>query len=243
MSSSSNQLNSANTPHAAEPVSLGFLTACGVVLLIAGGILGEAGSWFSYQTTFRKGYVREPAPGSNDQGPPPMAALAAYMTRGAKIYGGKCIVCHGPEAKGDGTNYPALAGSPWATGETQRVAMIILNGLKGPNSSGKTYGAGMPSQAPGLTPEDLAGVMTYVRNHFGNQTGDVVTVVMAKAAFKISADRTKTGQQVTTEELTADHLKPLPGPTLDPNHPVDRLTLAPVAAPMPAPPAAPTPPD
>jgi mono/diheme cytochrome c family protein len=219
-----------------EPVSLAVLTVCGVVLLIAGGILGSAGRFFDYQTLFREGYVRTPPPGTTEQGPPPKPALEAFMAKGAKIYGAKCIVCHGPEAKGDGANFPALAGSTWATGETQRFAMIVLNGLQGPMSTGKTYGAGMPSQSlppVTLTPEDLAGVMTYVRNHFGNNTGDIVTVDMAKAAFTISAARPKTGQQITADELTADHLKPLPGSPLDPKAMVDPITLTPVRAPKP----------
>jgi len=222
------------------PIPLGVLTVFGVVVLIAGGILGGAGRLFDYHTMFRTGYERTPAPGAADAQPPPRAALASYMAKGAKIYAGKCIVCHGPEAKGDGVNYPPLAGSPWATGETQRFSMIILNGLQGPNSDGKTYGAGMPSQAAGLTPADVAGVMTYVRNSFGNSTGDIVTAAMAMAAFEISAARAKAGQQVTATELTADHLKTLPGPPLDPTALVNPITLAPVRTPAPAP-AAPKP--
>jgi hypothetical protein len=88
----------------------------------------------------------------------------------------------------------------------------------------------MPAQGTGLSPEDLAGIMTYVRNHFGNSTGDVVTVEMAKAAMEISAARAKVGQQLTAEELTADHLKNLPGEPLDPKSLVDPLTLAPATA-------------
>lgn len=228
---------SAREPHraepGAEPIPLWVLAACGVVLLVAGGILdlGGSGRFFDYQTLFRQGYERSPAPGAAEQGPPPKEALAAYMARGSKIYATKCIVCHGPEAKGDGANFPSLVGSKWATGETERFAMIVLNGLQGPSSTGKAYpGAGMPPQAPGLTPEDLAGVMTYVRNHFGNTTGDVVSVAMVKEAIKIAAARPKAGQQVTAEELTADHLKSLPGPVLDPKAMVDPITLTPVRA-------------
>ncbi len=214
-----------------EPIALWVLAACGVVVLIAGGILGGAGRFFDYQTLVRVGYVRTPAPGAAEQGPPPKEALVAYMAKGSKIYAAKCIVCHGPEGKGDGANFPALAGSKWAIGETERFAMIVLNGLQGPTSTGKAYpGAGMPPQAPGLTPEDIAGVMTYVRNHFGNSAGDVVTVAMVKEAQKIAAARPKTGQQVTAEELTATHLKALPGPVLDPKAMVDPITLAPVRA-------------
>ena len=222
-----------------ETVPLWVLAACGVALLVAGRILdlGGSGGFFNYHELFRTRYERQPPPGSAEQGPPPKEALVAYMAKGAKIYGTKCIVCHGPEAKGDGANFPALAGSKWATGETERFAMIILNGLKGPMSTGKSYsaGTGMPSQAiPPMSPEDFAGVMTYVRNHFGNNTGDVVTVEMAKNAITISAARPNVGLQVTSDELTADHLKPLKGKALDPKAMVDPVTLAPVFVAAPA---------
>lgn len=218
-----------------EPISLWLISACGLVLLVAGAILGHAGNLFSYGSVFKDGYVRTPPPGSAETGPAPKEALAAYMTRGAKIYSVKCNGCHMSDAKGDGANYPALAGSAWVKGETERFAMIILNGIHGPMSTGKTYGGagGMPAQGVGLSPEDLAGLMTYVRNNFGNTVGDVVTVDMAKAAIDISSKRAKAGQQVTAEELTADHVKNLPGEPLDPKTMVDPLTLAPVTKPAP----------
>lgn len=219
-----------------EPISLWLIAACGVVLLVVGGILGGAGKLFSYGAFFKEGYVRTPPPGAADTGPVPKEALAAYMTRGAKIYSVKCNGCHMSDAKGDGANFPSLVGSAWATGETERFAMIILNGLHGPMSTGKTYSGagGMPAQGVGLSPEDLAGVMTYVRNNFGNSVGDVVTVDMAKAAMETSSKRATAGQQVTAEELTADHVKNLPGEPLDPKTLVDPLTLSPVAAAAPA---------
>lgn len=212
-----------------EPISLWTLVACGVVAVIAGGILGGAGNWFSYATIFRDGYVRTPAPGAGEDGPKAKEALAAFIKRGEKIYTAKCNGCHMSDAKGDGANFPALVGSTWVTGDTDRFAMIILNGLQGPISNGKAYGV-MPSQGSGLSPEDLAGVMTYVRNHFGNVTGDVVSVEMAKAAMDISAKRAKVGQPMSAEELNADHAKSLPGDPLDPKLLVDPITLAPVAA-------------
>lgn len=215
-----------------EPISLGVLAACGLAAVIAGGILGGAGKWFEYGSTFREGYVRTPAPGAAETGPQPKEALAAYMAKGAKIYSAKCNGCHGSDAKGNGSTYPSLVGSAWVNGETERFAMIIINGLEGPVSNGTTYGI-MPPQGIGMTPEDLAGIMTYVRNNFGNTKGDVITVEMAKAALEISAARKNAGKAVTGAELTADHLKALPGAVLDPKTMVDPITLAPAAAPKP----------
>lgn len=210
------------------PVSLWILTACGLVAITAGGILGATRGGISYASTFPKGYVRSAPPGAAEKGSQPKEALAAFVKRGEKIYSAKCNGCHGPDAKG-GAAYPSLVGSKWVLGETDRFAMIILNGLQGPTSTGKDYGV-MPSQASGLTPEDLAGVMTYVRNHFGNTAGDIVTPDMAKAAIEISAKRSKAGQAVTGAELDADHAKALPGDPLDPKTLVDPITLKPATA-------------
>jgi cytochrome c553 len=90
-----------------EPISLWVLAACGLVAVIAGGILGGAAKMFSYGSTFREGYVRSPLRVRRNPGPEAKEALAAYMAKGAKIYSAKCNGCHGSDAKGDGANFPA----------------------------------------------------------------------------------------------------------------------------------------
>lgn len=214
--------------HGNDPVPLWIIIACAIALLIAGGVLGNAGTLFTYSSSVREGYVRGSAPGGEDAGPVPKPALAAFSSKGAKIYSSKCNGCHGADAKGDGANYPSLAGSDWVTGDTETLAMVILNGLQGPTSTGKVYGAGvMPSQAAGMTAEDLAGVMTYVRNSFGNSTGDIVTVEMATNALDISNSRARAGQPATAEEINAEHKKMLEGEPIDPTVLVNPATLSP----------------
>lgn len=211
-----------------EPVSLWVIAACGIVLLVAGGVLGNAGTLFSYDNTFKEGYVRGKPPGAADEGPKPKDALAAYSSKGAKIYS-LCSGCHGADGKGDGVNFPTLAGSEWVLGDTQKLAMIIINGLQGPTSTGKTYGAGvMPAAGAALNAADLATLMTYVRNGFGNTSGDIVTAEMAQNALDVSAARAKVGQAVTAEEIAADHVKMLSGEPLAPETMVNPITLAPV---------------
>lgn len=210
-----------------EPVALWAIVSCAIVLLIAGGVLGDAGTLFDYSNTFKEGYVRGKPPGAADEGPLPKPALAAFSARGAKIYA-KCNGCHGADGKGDGANYPSLAGSKFVLGDTEKFAMIILNGIQGPTSTGKVYGAGvMPPQGAGMTAEDLAGIMTYVRNSFGNAEGDVVTIEMAAKGLEISAARANAGKSVTAEEIKAEHMKMLAGDPLDPTTPVNPSTLAP----------------
>ncbi len=213
-----------------EPISIGLIVAIGITGVIAGGILGNGGEWFNYKTLFKPGYVRAEAPGGDGGGPKPKPAVEVFAARGAKLYSAKCAGCHGPDAKGDGANYPALAGSKRVLGNTDALAMVILNGIQGPTSSGKTYGAGiMPPQGAGMGAEDLAGLMTYLRNGFGNTVGDVVTVDMAKAGLDISSKRAKAGQASTDAEVVAEHDKMLPGEVLDPQTMLDPVTLQKVA--------------
>jgi len=212
-----------------EPVSLWVFIACAAVLLVAGGILGGGGSFFRYDATFQEGYVRAAPPGAVATGPEPKEALVAFSNRGARQYAVKCNGCHLIDARGDGANYPSLVDSDWVVGDTQRLAMVILNGLQGPTSTGRVYGAGvMPAQGSGMTPEDLAGLMTHLRNSFGNNTGDIVTVEMARAAMEASAARSNANQPVTAAELDADHATDLPGEPLDPSTLVNPANLAPV---------------
>ena len=91
--------------------------------------------------------------------------MADLMAQGEKVYGTNCVACH--QAKGQGIPgvFPAIAGSPIATGDLAPHIDIILNGQ-----------AGTAMQAFGsqLSDADIAAVVTYQRNAFGNETGDVV---------------------------------------------------------------------
>ena len=216
------------TENGAEPVSLWVTALCAIPVLFAGWTaFGYGTPLFSYKTTVRSGYVQViPADDDADKAEP-MDAIAAYSKKGAKIYS-KCSGCHGADAKGDGNQYPALAGSKWVQGDSERFAMIVLNGLTGPTSWGKAYGT-MPAQGGGMSAEDLACLMTFLRNNHGNKTGDVISVEQAAEAIKISAARAKAGAAMTADELDADHKKTLPGATVPGTTLVDPVTLAPVS--------------
>jgi glucose/arabinose dehydrogenase/mono/diheme cytochrome c family protein len=84
-----------------------------------------------------------------------------------------CVTCHQPDGKGVENVYPALAGSDWLHND-ERIIKIVLKGLYGPlKFQGKEYGPakGTPPMmgfAGLLKDEEVAGVLTYVRQSFGN---------------------------------------------------------------------------
>jgi mono/diheme cytochrome c family protein len=108
-----------------------------------------------------------------------------------------CGACHGQNGEG-GPAGPPLAGSEWVTGPISNLIIIQLRGLKGPITvAGKEYNfpAGMTPMAY-QTDEQIAGVLTYIRNSFGNKASAV-------KPEQVAALRGEVGKpQATVEELT-----------------------------------------
>ncbi len=104
----------------------------------------------------------------------PVATAAASNVDPAVMALGKqqfatCMACHGPNAEGTAIA-PPLAKSDWVNGPVENLIRIQLRGLTGPlKVSGKDYvlPVPMPPQAH-QTDEQIAAVLTYVRNSFGN---------------------------------------------------------------------------
>ena len=103
----------------------------------------------------------------------------ALWNKGAEIYkrDGHCVTCH--QANGQGlpaAGFPPLDGTRWVNGSTERLIKLTLNGLHGPiNVKGNTYPGFVPmTQFKGLlNDEELAAVLTYVRNSFGNKASAI----------------------------------------------------------------------
>lgn len=108
-----------------------------------------------------------------------------------------CGACHGQNGEG-GPAGPPLAGSEWVTGPISNLILIQLRGLKGPITvAGKEYNfpAGMAPMGY-QTDDQIAGVLTYIRNSFGNKASSV------KPA-QVAALRGEVGKpQLTAQELT-----------------------------------------
>jgi mono/diheme cytochrome c family protein len=99
--------------------------------------------------------------------------LAASITRGAVVYKNVCITCHQADGGGLPPINPPLIKTQYVLGDKARLSHIVLAGLAEPiEIDGEEYKQHMPAQAY-LTDQQVADVLTYVRNSFGNKASAV----------------------------------------------------------------------
>ncbi|SKB37114.1 Cytochrome C oxidase, cbb3-type, subunit III [Parapedobacter luteus] len=96
---------------------------------------------------------------------------AQYAVNGQKLYAAQCQNCHGAKGEGLGNLYPALTDSAFLLNHREQLACIIKNGLKDTITvHGQLFDGEMPPN-PQLAPIEIAYVLTYVGNSFGNKMG------------------------------------------------------------------------
>lgn len=88
------------------------------------------------------------------------------MERGEKAYASACAACHQPDGSGAPPAFPALKGSKMALEDMEGHIDIVVNGASG---------TAMQAFGDQLNEVDLAAVITYERNAWGNDTGEMVT--------------------------------------------------------------------
>jgi mono/diheme cytochrome c family protein len=114
----------------------------------------------------------------------PKGADDIARAKGALVYAKICAGCHQNDGNGSRSqNAPPLAGSEWVLAkDPSRIIRIVLNGLSGPITvKGEAWGAGqMLAWKDALTDEDIAHVLTYVRNSWGNKAPAVKPELVAK---------------------------------------------------------------
>ena len=103
----------------------------------------------------------------------PVELSSTGSEAGKEVYTTYCMPCHMENGRGAPSMNPPLAGNKTVTGEVEPLIKIILNGFSQPTEiNGEMYQNIMPSQAF-LTDQQIADVLTYVRNTWGNSASAV----------------------------------------------------------------------
>ncbi len=101
--------------------------------------------------------------------------LADMKARGEKVYAANCVACHQATGQGVKGAFPALDGSKMIAGPKADQIALLLNGK--PNTAMAAFGKQ-------LSDTDIAAVITFSRNNWGNKSGEVIQPSDVKAARK-----------------------------------------------------------
>jgi len=121
-------------------------------------------------------------------------AAKELFVKGEEIYNreGYCVTCHQSDGLGlSASQFPPLAGQEWVTGSQERLIKLTLNGLMGPlELENKSYPGQVPMTPFGgmLNDEEIASVLTFVRNTFGNKA-DPITPEKVKEVREAIQDK------------------------------------------------------
>jgi nitrite reductase (NO-forming) len=99
---------------------------------------------------------------------------------GEVLYNGTCSVCHQNGGQGMPGVFPPLAGSDYLMADKRRAIEIVLNGMTGPVTvNGQEYNSVMPPMSQ-LADDEIANILTFVLNSWGNDDGVVTTTEVAQ---------------------------------------------------------------
>lgn len=120
------------------------------------------------------------------------------LDRGRAVYENVCALCHNTDGSGKPNQAPPLAGSDWVVGTPNRMIRIPLAGLSGPlQVKGQQWNLAMPAMGAALPDEDLAAVLSYMRQSWGNKAKEITP----EDVKKVRAEVGNRAQPFTAAEL------------------------------------------
>ena len=181
-----------------------------IVSIIAGGQLGQNPS---------VGPVVDVRPGGGG-GADALDPFALAMKKGSSGYS-VCGGCHQGNGNGIPGQFPPLAGSEWVQGGTERLIRVAQHGLVGAitvKGQGYNTPGGMMGFGAAMSAQDLANVLTYVRNSWGNE-GTMITKEMVekvRSEEKRATQWTEADLKPFAEKNVAGDIPAGPGATAAP---------------------------
>jgi len=102
-----------------------------------------------------------------------LASGPRVASSGEQLYEKACLACHQPGGAGLPGVYPALVDSAWVRGDPERLIRIVLHGLANPGDGGEASAVLQMPALGGMSDEEVAEVVDYVRAEFGGMDSGV----------------------------------------------------------------------
>ncbi len=178
---------------AATTVPMWLIATMLVLLFLGAWYFDTRGGWFEARvyTPFRSlADVERFQPRSGGD---------AVVLRGKVLFEQNCALCHNPDGMGKPAQAPPLAGSEWVlTAGVNRLIRIPQVGLAGPiEVKGQVWNLPMAAMGVMYSDDDLAAVLSYIRNAWGNKA----SLVTAEQVKKVRAELAGRSQPYTGDEL------------------------------------------
>lgn len=216
-----------------EPIPLWLVTFIMVVVF-------WSGMYLSYNSGDFNPLVFDPAAARlAAAGPPKQDGPPDPMVVGKRIFSQNCVVCHQATGLGVPGQFPPLAGSEWVLSQDwhgdNHLVKIILHGLQGPiKVKGNDYNNAMPAQK--LDDAQIAAVLTYIRNEWGNSAPPISEAFVARIRTE-TAGRTEPMTQSVLQsfERVMDEAAAGDAPATEPPPAAPETPAAPATPEAPAP--------
>ncbi len=132
-------------------------------------------------------YLKDSGLGSNASKPAPVAATSNVMVTGAAIYKDSCAACHKDNGSGEKLLFPKLAGSALVQSDDPvTLAHVVLSGTRAVATNGAPTAPAMPAFDWRLDDGQVAAVLTYIRNSWGNAATAVPASAVASQRMSLA---------------------------------------------------------
>ncbi|MEJ6980843.1 c-type cytochrome [Pedobacter sp. P351] len=111
------------------------------------------------------------------------AVSPASIAKGKAVYNTYCVACHQPDGGGVPSMNAPIVKTSYVLGAKAPLINILLKGMQDVEIDGETYSNVMPSHSF-LTNQQIADVLTYIRNNFGNKASAVTSAEVAAVRNK-----------------------------------------------------------
>ena len=114
--------------------------------------------------------------------------MTQMVEQGKTVYGQYCVACHQVDGNGMSGAFPPLTQTKWVEGDNAELISVLLNGMEGEITvKGEKYNNVMPKH-DFLSDEDIAAVLTYVRQSFGNSASEITAAEVTEARGSTEGD-------------------------------------------------------
>jgi mono/diheme cytochrome c family protein len=115
------------------------------------------------------------------------AAAADTRPPGQRLYGRHCLSCHQADGGGVPNMQPAITGGTWVTGDARALALFVMTGGFDSAQRKESDNSNVMPAFGHLSDEDLAAILTWIREKFGKGASAVTSAQVAEARTSIPA--------------------------------------------------------